>query len=85
MSGPRSTVAWQRARARVLAEESACHICGESDFVCLARHPRSPSVDHLVPLVLGGPLLDRRNLRLAHYGCNSSRGSKTTAKRSEDW
>lgn len=86
MSGPRSTVAWQQARLRVLAEESACHICGGTLFVARSKHPQSRSVDHVVPLVLGGSLLDRRNLRLAHYGCNSSRGAKAPRpSRSEDW
>jgi 5-methylcytosine-specific restriction endonuclease McrA len=69
----------------VLAEESTCHICGASDFVIAVRHPRSPSVDHLVPLAAGGALLDRGNLRLAHYGCNASRGATVFAARSEDW
>jgi 5-methylcytosine-specific restriction endonuclease McrA len=75
---------------RVLAEESTCWICGGSDFVALKRHRRSPSVDHVEPLVAGGRLLARSNLRLAHYGCNSSRGARATSpgqlfKPSEVW
>ena len=88
MSGPRSTVAWQRARAEVIASESVCWICGASDFVRTSRHRRSASVDHVIALAVGGSLLERSNLRLAHLGCNSARGTgrgKPLAPRSERW
>jgi 5-methylcytosine-specific restriction endonuclease McrA len=88
MSGPRSTLAWQRVRAQVIAEESACWICGRTEFVSKRCHPHSRSVDHIRALAVGGPLLDRRNLRLACFGCNSSRGvgsSMPLAPRSEQW
>ena len=91
MSGPRSTAAWQRARLRVLAEESRCWICGSSEFVDVPRHPRSRSVDHVVALKVGGRLIERGNLRLSCYGCNASKGAGAAGRRwlvdarSEDW
>jgi 5-methylcytosine-specific restriction endonuclease McrA len=71
----------------VLATESTCWICGQSDFVRVGRHPRSPSVDHVTALAVGGHLTDPANLRLAHYGCNSSRGVGlgSLPARSEAW
>lgn len=71
---------WQQARRAVLATESRCWLCGGADFVAVPRHARSRSVDHVVPLAKGGSLTDRSNLRLAHLGCNSSRGAKRTPK-----
>jgi hypothetical protein len=77
----------------VLAEERLCWLCLAKDdpdagvFVDVPRHPRSRSVDHVIALAAGGRLLDRSLLRLAHYGCNSSRGARVAASapRSEDW
>jgi 5-methylcytosine-specific restriction endonuclease McrA len=87
----RRTGAWRVVRAHVLAEESMCWLCKGVKFVNTPRHPLSRSVDHVVPLVEGGRPFDRRNLRLAHYGCNAARGargrapSSVDAPRSEDW
>lgn len=87
MSGPRSTAAWQRARHAVIQTETTCWICGGHQFVDQPRHPNSRSVDHINRLADGGNLLDRHNLRLAHYGCNSWRnnhhGQRPTNPRSE--
>ncbi len=38
-------------------------------------HPMSPSIDHIVPVVEGGPHI-RSNVRLAHLRCNLSRGAR---------
>lgn len=53
-----------------------CHLC------CKAVHqrfaapdPRSPTFDHLIPVSAGGTDAPE-NLRLAHWGCNSSRGAR---------
>lgn len=53
-----------------------CHLCSESvDPDLRSPHPRSGTVDHLVPIALGGShSLD--NVRLAHRSCNISRGTK---------
>lgn len=53
-----------------------CWLCGELvEYGLRARHPKGPSLDHVVPLSRGGSLLDPVNARLAHYGCNSDRGN----------
>lgn len=75
----------QRARdavsARVLAEESFCHLCTEPvDKTLPAGLPGSPEVDEIVPVSLGGDPLDRSNCRLAHKSCNSRRGNMTVAE-----
>lgn len=81
---------WQVVRARVIAEETMCSICRGTEFIDVPRHPRSRSVDHIVALVEGGARYDRRNLSLAHYGCNASKGASRHARpsvpdRSEEW
>jgi 5-methylcytosine-specific restriction endonuclease McrA len=64
----------RRARAACLAASDPCWICG---------HPGSQTADHVVPLALGGELLDPANLAPAHgvqgcptcgRKCNSARG-----------
>lgn len=38
-----------------------------------APHPRSPVIDHIVPLALGGDDT-RANVQLAHFLCNARKG-----------
>jgi 5-methylcytosine-specific restriction endonuclease McrA len=53
-----------------------CYLCSERIHYGLRpRHTLSPTVDHLIPLSLGGALMDLNNWRLAHYGCNADRGN----------
>ena len=69
---------WQRLRARVLAEEPLCWICGLPwDAKAPPRTRWYPSVDHIVPHTQGGGVYDRANLHAAHHGCNSSKKDKT--------
>lgn len=52
-----------------------CGLCGERVAMTKAvPHPRSPVVDHVVPLAKGGSDL-RTNVQLAHYRCNASKGA----------
>jgi len=68
----RRIVAWVRANCG-----DTCTLCGERiDLTLPAPHPRSFSVDHIVPLALGGHPTDRSNLAPAHYGCNSAKGAR---------
>lgn len=68
---------WLRVREQVILEEVDCGICGGVvDKSLRYPDPRSASVDHVVPLSRGGDLLDRLNLRLAHWSCNTKRGSR---------
>lgn len=70
---------WRRLVAEVCPPGSACEIPGcvkptrQIVFGLRPRHPLGPSVDHIVPLELGGHPTDRANLRPAHYGCNAAR------------
>lgn len=53
-----------------------CHLCRQPIQGGLPpRHPRRPSVDHVIPRSLGGTD-DLDNLRPAHYGCNAKRGNR---------
>lgn len=68
---------YEELKKMIYARE-VCWICGGSVRYDLGpRHPLAPSVDHLVPLSLGGHPLDPQNAELAHYGCNSRRGNGT--------
>jgi 5-methylcytosine-specific restriction endonuclease McrA len=88
---PRRLSAYKRLAAEVCRprDGARCHLCGELVIFGLRkRHPLGPSADHLIPLANGGELLDPNNLRLAHYGCNSDRGTqpiKRTLNRSSIW
>lgn len=55
-----------------------CQLCGESvrPFVD-PRHRLAPSLDHIVPLALGGKH-ERANVQCAHYGCNSAKQARVT-------
>ena len=96
----RSGWAWQQVRKRVLDGATVCALCGlELDFSAPPRSPKSPSVDHIVPLSwmrhLDGPTqtrlaTDPANLRATHLGCNSERGNRSQAqppqpRRSREW
>lgn len=51
-----------------------------------ARHPLSPSVDHIVPLSVDGSRAhDPANLRAMHFGCNSGRGDGTHERVRRTW
>lgn len=57
-----------------------CWICRERiDMAAKAPSPKSYSVDHFVPLSLGG-WHDLPNLRPAHFQCNSLRGASFTGQ-----
>lgn len=54
-----------------------CWLCGDTAWVTTwvaeRPDPHYPSVDHVVPISLGGPDT-LENVRLAHYRCNVRRG-----------
>lgn len=53
-----------------------CHLCQELvDLTLKKPHPMSASVDHLVPVSLGGPDT-KNNVKTAHLRCNIQRGTK---------
>ena len=62
---------WDRVRIGILVRDGyRCQIAGPG---CTGR---ATSVDHIVPLALGGARLDPRNLRAACGHCNSSAGAR---------
>lgn len=75
---------WARL-CREIRQSSDVHICHwcrrPIDLDAPPRTPWSFSVDHLVPRALGGARYDRRNLATCHYGCNASKGARTTRAR----
>jgi len=71
----RDLCAWQRSQGL------PCWICGRDINYALkglnAQRSRwAFTLDHLIPLSLGGDLLDRANARSAHRRCNSARGNR---------
>lgn len=56
-----------------------CRLCHRRVRMDLrAPHPRSPSIDHIVPLAAGGDDT-RTNVQLAHLSCNMAKGADVTA------
>ena len=52
-----------------------CHLCGGRISKTLrAPHPKSASIDHLVPLSCGGHDVPE-NVKAAHLGCNCAKGA----------
>ena len=73
---------WRRIRAYVLSRSRICALCGK---------PGADTVDHIIPVSLGGSLYDLANLRPACAACNYKRGNGTRPPRpdpiptSRDW
>ena len=66
----------QRVSMRRIAERDGwrCHLCGRRVRDVKAPNPLSPTLDHLVTLADGG-VHEPSNVRLAHFACNSARGT----------
>lgn len=57
-------------------DNHTCQLCGEPiDMNANAPHPRSPSIDHIIPLARGGTH-EPGNVQAAHFLCNSLKGDK---------
>jgi 5-methylcytosine-specific restriction endonuclease McrA len=80
--GTRNTRKWRRAREIALMGATHCAVCGGPlDFAAPSRSKWAPSVDHIVALAVGGDPFDQSNLRVTHYGCNSSLGASLGNRR----
>lgn len=79
----------ERLTALVCPPGSLCWLCREPILFGLRpRHPKGPSLDHVIPAAKGGTW-DLSNLRPAHYGCNSGRRDRAPnvgrGRRSSRW
>jgi hypothetical protein len=53
-----------------------CHLCGNPvDPFAFHPHPESPSLDHIIPLSLGGTHT-HDNVACSHLRCNTSKGNR---------
>lgn len=70
---------WRRLQQWVWANHTHCYRCGDyvDQTIANPRHPKARSVEHIVPLHLGGEPLSRANVALSHLGCNSKAGART--------
>ncbi|MGX1223152.1 HNH endonuclease [Streptomyces ambofaciens] len=91
---PRNGRRYRKLCAQQRALLLPCWLCGDEIAYWITgteagKHPLAFTLDHAVPLSLGGDLLDPANARSAHRRCNSARGNRsTTAKirrRSRNW
>ncbi|MFB7711599.1 HNH endonuclease [Streptomyces sp. NPDC056105] len=82
MAGIRNGRPYRRLVAAQKALGLPCWLCGHEipTGVDGRRHPLAFTLDHLVPLSLGGNLLDPTNARSAHRRCNSARGNRPAVK-----
>ena len=69
--------AYDKNKKRILANHPPCAICGkpiayEEKF----PHPLSATVDHIIPISLGGHPSDISNLQPAHFCCNRAKADK---------
>jgi 5-methylcytosine-specific restriction endonuclease McrA len=71
---PRGTQRWKKLRKLVLAGRTRCARCGLPFILLPPRNPRSPTVDHIRPLALGGAPYDLADLIAVCYSCNSRGG-----------
>ena len=82
---------YRRLAARLKREGGVCWLCGlPIDPELKAPHPMSFSLDHFVPVSMGGALTDPANARSAHRRCNQKRGTgrgraSTPDDRSSKW
>lgn len=69
--------AYEKNRAKILATQEVCAICGKPvDKTLKSPHPLSATVDHIIPVSKGGHPSDLANLQLAHRCCNRDKSDK---------
>jgi len=67
---------FERLKAQVKAESSHCAKCGKPLYPDLKwPHRWSTSIDHIIPLHLGGEPLDPANVQATHLTCNVREGN----------
>ena len=69
--------AFESARKKIFASQTVCGICGKPvDMTLKFPHPLSKTIDHKIPVSLGGHPSDISNLQLAHWCCNRKKSNK---------
>ena len=73
---------WQQAtrhhRQAWARSGQPCALCGKPiHYQAHHLNRLALTVDHIIPLLHGGPPLDPRNWQPAHRGCNSTKGNLT--------
>lgn len=75
-------IAFEKNRKTIIASQDRCGICGKPvDKTLKTPHPLSATVDHIIPVSLGGHPSDINNLQLAHRCCNREKSNKMTTER----
>ena len=71
---------WLRVCRIVKSTEDICAACGKHvDKDLHYTHPMSGTVDHIVPLDMGGAPFSLENAQLMHRSCNSVKNNKLVA------
>ena len=73
--------AWVQAtlpcRLQWAQQGAPCALCGEPiDYTAHHSSAQALTVDHVVALMHGGPMLDPANWQPAHRSCNSRKGQR---------
>jgi 5-methylcytosine-specific restriction endonuclease McrA len=75
------TAAWKRLRNRLRAQRLPCALCGAPiDYDAAPRTRWAFSVDHVVPVSVGG---DVDMVQAAHFGCNGRKSNRVERQRSK--
>ena len=71
-------------RKIILATQSVCAICGGFvDKTLKSPHPMSATIDHIIPVALGGHPSAMENLQLTHRRCNGMKGKKIISEKAK--
>lgn len=65
-------------------DSAVCGLCGRAINMNL-KYPNkwAPTVDHIIPIRLGGHPADRDNLQLVHFHCNAVKGDRLITNQAE--
>lgn len=76
---------FDRNRKKILKRDSICSICGQVvDKKLKFPDPKSPTIDHIIPLDKGGHPSDINNLALSHFYCNRQKSNKLLLNESKN-
>lgn len=73
---------YERNKKIIFASQNICAICGKPvDFSIPYPNPMCATVDHIIPIAMGGHPSDLENLQLAHFKCNREKGQSTAPQK----